>query len=73
MKGRVGLFLSNHDLTLQQIAESVPKSILNASDKDIEGFQKILEESIKLRESHRHLQRLVKDFSSSTILRTKSG
>jgi hypothetical protein len=61
------------ELTLQQIAENIPKSILNASEKDIEGFQKILEESIKLRESHRHLQKLVKDYSSSTFLRSKSG
>lgn len=61
------------ELTLQQIAENIPKSILNANEKDIEGFQKILEESIKLRESHRNLQKLVKDYSSSTFLRSKSG
>lgn len=58
------------DLTLHQLAESIPKSILNASDKDIEGFKKILEESIKLRESHRNLQQLVRNFSTSMIQRS---
>jgi hypothetical protein len=53
------------DLTLQQIVESVPKSLLNASDRDLEGFQKILEETIKLREGHRSLQKMVKNFSLS--------
>jgi hypothetical protein len=53
------------DLTLQQIVESVPKSLLNASDRDLEGFQKILEETIKLREGHRNLQKMVKNFSLS--------
>ncbi len=37
------------DLTLQQIVEGLPKSLLNATDKDLEGFQKIIEETIKLR------------------------
>ncbi len=58
------------DLTIQQIAESIPKAILNASDKDIEGFQKIIEETIKLREGHRNLQKMVKNFSTSIIQRT---
>jgi hypothetical protein len=53
------------DLTLQQIVESVPKSLLNASDRDLDGFQKILEETIKLREGHRNLQKMVKNFSLS--------
>jgi hypothetical protein len=53
------------DLTLQQIVESVPKSLLNASDRDLEGFQKILEETIKLREGHRNLQKMIKNFSLS--------
>ncbi|TKC14388.1 hypothetical protein [Robertmurraya kyonggiensis] len=61
------------EITLQQIAENITKSILNANDKDIEGFQRILEESIKLRESHRSLQKLVKDYSSSTFIRAKSS
>ncbi|WP_077211602.1 hypothetical protein [Bacillus dakarensis] len=58
------------DATLQQIAESIPKSVLNATDKDLEGFQKIIEESIKLRESHRNLQKLVKNYSTSMIQRS---
>lgn len=53
------------DLTLQQIVESVPKSLLNASDRDLEGFQKILDETIKLREGHRNLQKMIKNFSLS--------
>ncbi|MFK2825779.1 hypothetical protein QYG89_08855 [Bacillus sp. B190/17] len=58
------------DLSLQQIAESVTKSVLNASDKDLEGFQKIMEETVKVREGHRNLQRLIKSFSTSTIQRS---
>jgi hypothetical protein len=58
------------DPSLQQIAESVTRSLLNASDRDLEGFQKIIEESIKVRESHRNLQRLVKNYSTSQIQRT---
>lgn len=51
------------ELTLQQLVESIPKSLLNASDRDLEGFQKILEETIKLREGHRNLQKMIKNFS----------
>lgn len=58
------------DISLQQLAESLPKSVLNASDKDIEGFQQIIEETIKLREGHRNLQKLIKNFSTSTIQRS---
>jgi hypothetical protein len=58
------------DLTLQQIAEGIPKSILNATDKDLEGFQKIIDETIKLREGHRNLQKMIKTFSSSMIQRS---
>ncbi len=60
----------NMDLNIQQIAESVTKAVLNASDKDIEGFQQIIEETIKLRENHRNLQKMVKSFSTSMIQRT---
>ena len=60
----------SQEITLQQIAEGVPKTLLNASDRDIEGFQKIIEETIKLREAHRNLQKMVKSFSTSTIQRT---
>lgn len=60
----------SQDITLQQIAEGVPKTLLYASDRDIEGFQKIIEETIKLREAHRNLQKMVKSFSTSTIQRT---
>ena len=55
------------ELTLQQIVEGLPKSLLNASDRDLEGFQKIIDETIKLREGHRNLQKMVKNFSTSTI------
>jgi hypothetical protein len=58
------------DLTIQQIAEGIPKSILNATDKDLEGFQKIIDETIKLREGHRNLQKMIKTFSSSMIQRS---
>ena len=55
------------DLTLQQIVEGLPKSLLNATDRDLEGFQKIIEEAIKLRDGHRNLQKMIKNFSTSTI------
>ncbi|KAB7704042.1 hypothetical protein F9802_19260 [Bacillus aerolatus] len=58
------------DLSLQQIAESVTKSVLNASDKDLEGFQKIIEETIKVRDGHRNLQKMIKNYSTSTIQRS---
>lgn len=58
------------ELTLQKLAEEVPKSILSASDKDLEGFQKIIDETIKLREGHRNLQKMIKSFSSSMIQRS---
>ncbi len=60
----------SQDITLQQIAEGVPKTLLYASDRDIEGFQKIIDETIKLREAHRNLQKMVKNFSTTTIQRT---
>lgn len=53
------------ELTMQQIVENIPKSLLNASDRDLEGFQKILEETIKLREGHKNLQKMIKSFSLS--------
>ncbi|WP_066371751.1 hypothetical protein [Neobacillus fumarioli] len=55
------------ELTLQQIVEGIPKSLLNASDRDIEGFQKIVEETIKLREGHRNLQKMIKNFNTSIV------
>jgi hypothetical protein len=58
------------ELTLQQLVEGIPKSLLNASDRDLEGFQKIIEETIKLREGHRNLQKMIKSFSSSMIQRS---
>jgi len=60
----------NAELTLQQIVEGLPKSLLYASDRDLEGFQKIIEETIKLREGHRNLQKMVKTFSTSSIQRS---
>lgn len=58
------------EFTLQQLVEGIPKSLLNASDRDLEGFQKIIEETIKLREGHRNLQKMIKSFSSSMIQRS---
>jgi hypothetical protein len=58
------------EISLQQIAESVTKSVLNANDKDLEGFQKLIDETIKVRESHRNLQRMLKNYSSSMIQRS---
>ncbi len=58
------------DLTLQQIVEGIPKSLLNASDRELEGFQKIIEETIKLREGQRNLQAMIKSFSTSQIQRS---
>ena len=57
-------------MTLRQIVEGIPKSVLNASDKDLEGFQKIIEETIKLREGHRNLQKMIKSFSTNGIQRS---
>ncbi|WP_096439959.1 hypothetical protein [Alteribacter populi] len=53
------------DLTLQQIAEDIPKSVLNASDKDLQGFQKILDQTLEIREAHKDLHKMVQSYSSS--------
>ncbi|HEY4549769.1 MAG TPA: hypothetical protein VIG98_05780 [Bacillus sp. (in: firmicutes)] len=58
------------EVSLQQIAESVTKSVLNANDKDLEGFQRLIDETIKVRESHRNLQKLLKSYSTSMIQRS---
>ena len=58
------------DLTLQQIVEGIPKTLLNASDRELEGFQQIIDETLKLREGQRNLQQMIKSFSSATIQRT---
>ncbi|MGG3623397.1 hypothetical protein ABES25_07525 [Bacillus gobiensis] len=55
---------------MQQIAESISKSVLNASDKDLEGFQKIIDETIKLREGHRNLQKMIQTYTSNGIQRS---
>ena len=70
MKGERWSFSLSMDLTLHQIVEGLPKSLLNASDRDLEGFQKIIEEAIKLREGHKNLQKMVKSFSTSSIQRS---
>lgn len=57
------------DFTLQQIAEGLPKSLLYATDQDLQGFQHIINETVKLREGHKHLQKLIKEFSTSGIQR----
>jgi hypothetical protein len=44
--------------------------LLYATDRDLEGFQKIIEETIRLREGHKNLQKMVKNFSTTTIQRT---
>ncbi|SFE72246.1 hypothetical protein [Alteribacillus iranensis] len=53
----------NRDLSLQQIAEGIPKSVLNASDSDIEGFQQIIDQTLKVREAHKELQSMIDNFS----------
>lgn len=58
------------DLSLQQLVEAIPKSVLNASDRDLEGFQKILQETIKLREGHINLQKMIKSYSLSSATHT---
>ncbi|UCZ52151.1 hypothetical protein LGQ02_15035 [Bacillus shivajii] len=58
------------DLTLQQIAESISKPLLNASDKELEGFREIIDETIKVREAHINLKKLVDDYSSNKIQRS---
>ncbi|MEW9052917.1 MAG: hypothetical protein AB2392_17280 [Neobacillus sp.] len=58
------------EMSLQQIVEGLPKTLLNATDRDLEGFQKIIDETIKLRDGHRNLQKMIKNFSTSTIQRT---
>ncbi|MCL7747355.1 MULTISPECIES: hypothetical protein [Halalkalibacter] len=60
----------NRDLSLQQIAEGMTKSLLNASDKDLEGFQKIIDATLELREAHKELQKMVQSYSSSGIQRS---
>lgn len=55
------------ELTLQQIVEGIPKSLLNATDRDLEGFQKIIDETIKLRDGHRNLQKMIKNFNTSVV------
>lgn len=58
------------DFALQQIVEGLPKSLLNATDQDLQGFQHIIDETIKLREGHKNLQKLIKEFSTSMIQRS---
>lgn len=64
--GKVVIYVAT-ELSLKQIVEGIPSSLLSASDRDLEGFQKIIEETIKLRESHRNLQKMIRNFSASTI------
>ncbi|MFX3623724.1 MAG: hypothetical protein ACE3JP_06750 [Ectobacillus sp.] len=51
------------DASLQQIAELIPKGVINASDKDLEDLQKIIQESMKLREGHKNLQKMIQNFT----------
>lgn len=60
----------NRDFTLPQIADGLTKCVLNASDKDLEGFQRILDETIKLREAHKDLHKMVQSFASSNVQRS---
>ncbi|GAE36367.1 hypothetical protein [Halalkalibacter akibai] len=60
----------NRDFTLQQIADGLTKTVLNASDKDLEGFQRILEETLKVREAHKDLHKLVQSYTNSSIQRS---
>jgi hypothetical protein len=60
----------NREFTLQQIAEGLTKSVLNASEKDLEGFQRILDETIKLREAHKDLHKMVQSYTTSGVQRS---
>ncbi|WP_100404912.1 hypothetical protein [Bacillus solitudinis] len=60
----------NRDFTLQQIAEGISKPLLNASDKELEGFQQIIDETIRLREAHKNLHNLVKNYSNAGVQRS---
>lgn len=68
-KRKVVLFL-NQNVTLQEIAESISKPLLNASEKELEGFRQIVDETIKIRESHINLKKMVTNYSSSKIQRS---
>ncbi|MFC3883975.1 hypothetical protein ACFOU2_10940 [Bacillus songklensis] len=56
------------ELTLQQLAEGLPRTLLSASDKDLEDFQKIMNESLKLRDGHKHLQKMIQDFTRKGVI-----
>lgn len=56
------------EMTLQQLAEGLPRTLLSASDKDLEDFQKIMHESLKLREGHKHLQKMIQEFSRKGVI-----
>ena len=60
----------SRDFTLQQIAEGISKSVLNATDKELEGFQRIIDETIKLREAHKDLHKLVQSYTNSGVNRS---
>jgi hypothetical protein len=69
IRGKVVIIVAS-ELSLKQIVEGIPGSLLSATDRDIEGFQKILDETIKLRESHRNLQKMIRNFSTSTTIKS---
>jgi hypothetical protein len=58
----------NRDVTLQQIAEDIPTGIINASDKELEELQRILQEALKLREGHKNLQKLIQNFTGKSAV-----
>ncbi|MGJ9384478.1 hypothetical protein CR203_15155 [Salipaludibacillus neizhouensis] len=60
----------NQNVTLQEIAENISKPLLNASDKELEGFRQIIEETIKIRDSHINLKKMVNNYASSKIQRS---
>ncbi len=47
------------DLSLVQVAHGLSETIITASDKELELFQKIIQESFKLRDGHKNLQHLI--------------
>lgn len=47
------------DLPLVQVAQGLSEAIITASDQELELFQKIIQESFKLRDGHKNLQHLI--------------
>jgi hypothetical protein len=55
------------EVSLLQVAEGLSKTIINATDQELEAFQKVIQESLKLREGHKNLHKLIQNFSGKNI------